>query len=283
MFRLLTGAFSSKKRADKQKEELQSRGIEAYVILRSNDTSDTLAGNDVIDLGTSADSTVPAIDEDAPGDIISKSDMEDADSKVRPEKNTRPEEGHVPDIGPADDTSDTPESSDVIDLGAPADGAATVIYEDAGGDTISNFPYSLHLSSQQTLEDTQEVVSYHRRNGLLPYAFKFNLGEKGVWWRVYIGCYKIQEEAVNARAEFGLEDATVWETPFANLIGTYSTESDLQEMSGKLEQLGHFPYAIKLENDTFRLLTGAFSSKRRAEQQKEELQSRGIEAHVILR
>jgi len=257
----------------------------------ADDTSDSFVSRDVIGLSTFNAGEISVIDENALGEMVSKRDMEDADSTVKPEANTmaqdefstEPEEDHVPGIGPTDDTSDTFARSDVIDLGIPADSTVSVIDEDALGDTISTFPYSIHLSSHQTLEETQEVVSYHRRNGLFPYAFKFSLGKKGAWWRVYIGCYKTRDEAVNAKEGLGLEGATVWETPFANLIGTYSSESAMQDMSRKLEQQGHFPYAIKAENDMFRLLTGAFSIEKRAERQKEKLQSRGIEAHVILR
>lgn len=217
MFRLLTGAFSSEKKAVEQKKELQSRGIEARVILRTNGASDTFGINEKMDSSAASARSVSGVQ------------------------------------------------------------------KEADGNRNSNHPYSLHLSSHKTLEKTQKAISYHRKNGLYPYAFKFKARKKGVWWRVYVGCYKTQEEAVNAKAELGLEGATVWKTPFANLIGTYSTESDLKDMSRKLEQLGYFPYAIKGERDRFLLLTGAFTKKRKAEENIKELQSKGIQAQPIRR
>ena len=72
-------------------------------------------------------------------------------------------------------------------------------------------------------------------------------------------------------------------TPYANFIGFYTTESTMQDMSRKLNQLGFFTYVVKGENDIYRLFTGAFYTKKGAEAQCADLQSHGIQSQVTLR
>ena len=86
-----------------------------------------------------------------------------------------------------------------------------------------------------------------------------------------------------AKGELSWANAIVIKTPFANLIGIYAIGETMKAMSLKLQQLGYLPYTIKGENDTVRLLTGAFSTKKGAEAQNLDLKSKGIKAQVILR
>ena len=141
--------------------------------------------------------------------------------------------------------------------------------------------YTLHLSSYNNLKKVRKELVRHREKGLNPYAIKVDLGKKGVWWGIYIGHYKTRAEAVKAKEALRLADSIVKEKSFASLVGSYATESAMQDMSRKLEELGYFAYAIKGKKDTFRLLTGAFYSRKRAEKLNADLQSHGIEAQVI--
>ncbi len=147
----------------------------------------------------------------------------------------------------------------------------------------SRLPYSLHLSSWRTLEKARKMIARYRKKGLTPYAIKVNYEKSGIWWGCYSGYYKTKKEADIAIAKDKLVDVTVKKTPYANLIGCYTTESTMQDMSLKLNQLGFFTYAVKGENDTYRLFTGAFYTKEGAEAQCADLQSHGIQSQVTLR
>ena len=150
-------------------------------------------------------------------------------------------------------------------------------------DWISNFPYSLHLSSLKSLEGARKLLSFHKKKGLLAYAARVNLGEKGIWWRIFIGYYRTWQEAERADVALGLADARIMETPFANLIGIYSNASAARAMSLKLEKWGYFPYTIKLKNGTLALLTGVYETIKEAAAQKRGLRSKGIQAQVVRR
>jgi hypothetical protein len=147
----------------------------------------------------------------------------------------------------------------------------------------SRFPYSLLLSSWQTIEKSREMIAYYIKKGLTPYAVKVNSKKNGIWWRCYSGYYKTKKEGENAIAKDKLVDTTIMKTPYANLIGFYKTKNSMQDISQKLNQLGFFTYSIKGEDNTYRLFTGAFYTKEGAEAQSADLQLHGIQSQVTLR
>ena len=147
----------------------------------------------------------------------------------------------------------------------------------------SNFRYSINLSSWRTMKKARKVVSDTEKKGLMAYYVRVDLGKKGIWWRCFAGCYRTREEAESKIDEFELVDAAVKKTPFANLIGCYSSDPEMQDISSKLAQMGYFPYAVRGENNTCRLLTGAFVTRKRAEDQNAALMAKGIRAEVVRR
>jgi len=147
---------------------------------------------------------------------------------------------------------------------------------------IVSYPYSLYLGSFRTLERAKKVVSFYDRNGLSPYWVKVLLS-KGKWFRVYTGYFEDSEKAEEFRKENGLEEATVEETPYANLIGVFSSSDELEEKIRSLKSLGYCPYVIKDHNGKSRLLVGAFYPEYRAERQYGDLKSSGIESKIVKR
>jgi len=145
------------------------------------------------------------------------------------------------------------------------------------------FRYSILLSSWHTLNKATKILSYYKKQGMNTYAARVDLNEKGVWWRCFAGYYKTWEDAVRAKEKLELIDATVMQTPFVNLVGLYSTEKAMQDMSLKLGQLAFFPYVVKGEDNSFRLLTGAFMTRKEAEDQNSDLKTNGIQAQVVRR
>jgi outer membrane protein TolC len=163
--------------------------------------------------------------------------------------------------------------------GSEKEGDVSHISERSG----SKFPYSLHMSSWRSTRKARQELSCYREKGLAPFAVKVDLGKKGVWWGIYIGHYRTREDAVNAKTTFKLPDAIVKKKLFANLVGIYSNKDAMRDLSRKLKQLGYFSYATQGDNNTSRLLTGAFWDRKRAEKQTAELRLDGIEARLTLK
>jgi cell division septation protein DedD len=145
------------------------------------------------------------------------------------------------------------------------------------------YPYSVYLGSYQTLERAERAVSRYRKKGLSAYWVEVHLGEKGVWYRVFAGHFKGQNEAEAFIKRKRLEDAKVKRTKYSTLIGVYATESDAQKKFLALSGRGYSPYVIETNSGESQLYVGAFYTQIGAERLHKELASKGIRSRVVER
>ena len=73
-------------------------------------------------------------------------------------------------------------------------------------------PYSILLSSCQLQESVQHVLLNYKETDLKPFVVKVNLGEKGVWWRIFSGHFETRLMANNEKNNRGLADKIVLKT-----------------------------------------------------------------------
>jgi capsular exopolysaccharide synthesis family protein len=147
--------------------------------------------------------------------------------------------------------------------------------------TVS-YPYSLYLGSFQDLERAKKAVSLYGEKGVNAYWVKVLLS-KGTWYRVYTGYFEDGERAKRFRQEKRLKEATIEETPYANLIGVFTSSYELEDRISYLRNLGYSSYAVKDPGGEFRLFVGAFYPEYRAKRQYNDLKSIGIESRVVKR
>jgi len=148
---------------------------------------------------------------------------------------------------------------------------------------LAYHPFSLRSSSYKQSKRALAEISEIRQLGLSPYLVKVDLGDMGVWWRIYIGLYSTEEEARSILKAYKLPNATVQKTDYACQVGEFSNETDTLNMFGKLKQSGYFPYAMQKGRDRFRLYLGAYEKKAEAETLNQELQKKGINSQVVKR
>ncbi|MGD9972542.1 MAG: SPOR domain-containing protein [Desulfatirhabdiaceae bacterium] len=149
--------------------------------------------------------------------------------------------------------------------------------------TKLNFPYSLRGSSYQQPDRATPEIMEIRQMGLIPYLVKADLGDMGLWWRIYIGFYATEEEAQKIRTAHKLDSTTVQKTEYACLIDEYSNETDTMTMFEKLKETGYFPYVLQKAKDRYGLYIGAFEKKSEAERQKQDLKKNGFICQVVNR
>jgi cell division septation protein DedD len=144
------------------------------------------------------------------------------------------------------------------------------------------YPFSLFLGSVPHLEQAEQGVSKYRKNGLSAYYAEVELST-GIWYRLYAGYFESAEQAERFKREKNLEGAEVKETPFANLIGTFTSKDKLESKIQSLKSIGFSAYAVRDADGKERLLVGAFYNEKRAKRQYEELKSKGIENQIVQR
>jgi cell division septation protein DedD len=147
----------------------------------------------------------------------------------------------------------------------------------------THHPYSIMLSSCKLPQSARKIVSNYQKAGLAPYVVKVKFDDGGEWLRVLAGHYKTRQEALEVKQEHRLSGAIVKRTPYANLIGTYTSKDEMQVELRRVKALGYSPYFIQTKGGQFKLVVGAFVTEEGAENQKTELQSKGIQNTVIIR
>lgn len=147
----------------------------------------------------------------------------------------------------------------------------------------SYHPYSIMLSSCKLPQSAHKIVSDYQKAGLAPYVVKVKFDNGDEWLRVLAGHYKTRREALKVKEEQQLSGAIIKKTPYANLIGTFITEKVMQAESNRLRKSGYSPYFLKTQNGQYKLVVGAFVTKKGAENQRKELQAKGIQTQVIKR
>ena len=145
------------------------------------------------------------------------------------------------------------------------------------------YPYSVNLGSFRTTERMQKAFTIYGNLGLSPYWSEVELGEKGIWFRLFTGFFKTRAEADAFIRENQIPDAFSRHTKYAVLIGAYSSEKEVDKRSLELRAMGYSSYEIKDINGANWLFTGAFYQMARAQKHQADLASKGIQGEVVER
>lgn len=145
------------------------------------------------------------------------------------------------------------------------------------------FPYSLRNGSFRNLEKTEEAVSMLKDMGLSPYWSRVDLGEKGKWYRVFVGHFSTLEDAKEFEKAHGVPADRVLKTAYTVQVGDSTAKQELEKIALDLEKMGHSPYFIKISQTGYRLLVGAFVTKEAAQQLEHQLKEAGVNCAAVLR
>jgi hypothetical protein len=151
------------------------------------------------------------------------------------------------------------------------------------GERDLSYPYSVYLGSYNTRERAERAISEYRNKGLFPYWVKVDLGDKGVWYRVFSGYFQTREQANEFIKKKQIVESKSRHTRYANLIGLFAFQKALDEEKIRLSKLGYCPYIIPSRNGGSLLYVGAFYQKARAQRQHAELSSKGIHSQIVER
>jgi hypothetical protein len=146
-----------------------------------------------------------------------------------------------------------------------------------------HYPYSVYLGSYRTAERLEKAISVYQRKGLSPYWAKVDLGDKGIWFRLFAGYFTTKEAAENYIKSNHIAGAEPGSTKYVVYHGKYRSADELKERTRELISLGFCPYTVKGADGKILLYSGAFDHKEFAETEQKELASKGIKAEVVER
>jgi septal ring-binding cell division protein DamX len=135
----------------------------------------------------------------------------------------------------------------------------------------THYPYTIHLSSSQDINQTRRQIQIIQRHLVeMVFVTKINLGVPGTWYRIDYGAFSNIKDAVLKLQELKnkgvvAKDAFVGGTvPYAIELGMYKSQQEAQAASGNLKQKGLVPYVVKEKDDLYRLLSGAYPDEKSA-------------------
>lgn len=171
-----------------------------------------------------------------------------------------------------------PASTKTIPLAKPADELTEVVKEE-----FLSYPYSIYLGSYNSVEKVEAASSTYKNKGITSYWIKLDLGKKGLWYRHFVGYFRSREEADEFIKARHIKEAESRQTKYTVLIGVYRSKEDLDNRKTRLEELGYSPYIISDSEEVYRLYTGAFYQRGRAEEFKDDLEANGIICELVER
>jgi cell division septation protein DedD len=146
-----------------------------------------------------------------------------------------------------------------------------------------SYPYSIKLTYFRSRKDAEKSLAVYRAKGFSPYWVKVNVGDQGVWYRVFAGYFEDIAGAEEIIKTHKLHGALVKKTAFATLIGTYRSELEVNTQIQQISEQGFSPYVVKGTNSEMYLYVGAFYTRRGAKEQYADLLASGIESKVVER
>jgi hypothetical protein len=146
-----------------------------------------------------------------------------------------------------------------------------------------SYPYSIYLGSYNSIESARKATTDYEEIGLTPYWIKIDLGEKGVWFRLFADYFQTREEVDRSIKTKQIPNAESKKINYVILIGIYSSSEEVYRQKEVIEKLGYSPYVISDNENVFRLYVGAFYQKDQAEEQNSDLLLKGVQSKVVER
>jgi cell division septation protein DedD len=147
---------------------------------------------------------------------------------------------------------------------------------------VLTYPYSVLISTFRTFENAKKAIGIYKKKGLLTYWVKVDLGDRGIWYRVFTGFFMDGKSAELFIKTKHIAGARAKRTKYAVLVGKYSSDKEIEAQKDRFTKLGYSPYIINKNKERL-LYVGAFFTEEGAIEQRSELISSGIQCQVAER
>lgn len=146
----------------------------------------------------------------------------------------------------------------------------------------TSYPYSIKLPSFKFVGDARKSVDQYNDSGIDAYWVKVDLGDKGIWYRVFTGYFKSKEDAEAYIRNYNLTGHAIKTTRYTNWLGSYTDKFTLLKRRQEIAALGFSPYVVT-EGNRSHLYVGAFYTYEGAEAQFKDLMDKNVTNRIIKR
>jgi len=143
------------------------------------------------------------------------------------------------------------------------------------------YPYAIHVASFQSLDTAHGKLADYRR-GFQAYVVRTNLGEKGIWYRLFLGHFPSATAALDAIKKYRLKGALVARNRFACLVGAYTSTATADQSARQLSDKGFLPYTVTIDK-VYYLFVGAHPTVEAARSLLKDLAASGFTSELMER
>ena len=146
----------------------------------------------------------------------------------------------------------------------------------------ATFPFSIKFPSHKNLISAEKAVSVLDAEGIPAHWVKVDLGNDGIWYRVFTGCFKDIAAARGFITERSLSGVLIKKTGYSNWVGSFPDEAIADEHIKTLRQKGFSAYRVE-KDETIHVFVGAFYTPKGAADQHSALLACGIPNRIVQR
>jgi len=143
------------------------------------------------------------------------------------------------------------------------------------------YPYAIHIASFKSLDTANEKLADYRR-GFQAYVVRTNLGEKGIWYRLFLGHFPSATAALDAIKKYKLKGALVARNRFACLVGAFTSRAVADQTARQLSDKDFLPYTVTI-NKGYYLFVGAHPTAKAAQVLQKDLAASGFSSDLLER
>ncbi|MFH1982190.1 MAG: AAA family ATPase [Pseudomonadota bacterium] len=143
--------------------------------------------------------------------------------------------------------------------------------------------FMLQFGSYRTLQRTQKAHQQYAAAGIDTHWTRVDLGDKGVWFRLFAGRFSSRAEAFAFRSAKGLGEAMVVMAPWTVLIADGASSQGVTAIRETLEGRQTEVIVRAVGDDRYRVFSGAFVTYDGAQTLASDIAAMGLEASVVPR
>jgi general secretion pathway protein A len=148
--------------------------------------------------------------------------------------------------------------------------------------SLESRAYILQLGSFNTLATTLRAVDIYTRKGITAHWNEVQMGEKGLWYRVFAGRYESMDAARRFQNTHTLKEAQILFAPWSVLIDRAGSADRIADTRKQVQSRGVDVYTETGDGTRFHLCAGAFVIQSRAQELAQKIHRQtGVAAQVV--
>ncbi len=150
-------------------------------------------------------------------------------------------------------------------------------------DSAPRAPIIIQFGSFRSIKRVTAALNLYKERGLDVHWNRVDIGEKGIWYRVFTGSFKKRKDAIKFKEDHGLFESIIVFAPWTVLVAESTVITELDRMRSALIDNQIDCYTLQSKDGNYSLLTGAFVTEEGAGDLAKDIIALGYAGKVVSR